>query len=128
MFSNKYNKHETYTQENMKDKVTYYHSIPYVLNEPNIQKESNAAIANAAHFFDGWINHTVLQDLGPKTNLISVHDSWQVPAKFIPNLQESTNKACNIIQDYCNTIPELKIFRQNGNIPIISKNIVKIDG
>lgn len=127
-FSNKYNKHETYTLENMKDNVSYYHTFPYVINEPNIQKESNAALANAAHFFDAWINHNVLQDLALKSHIISVHDSWQTPAKYIPNLQNSTNNAFTIIQEYCSTIPELKMFREYGNIPIISKNIVKIDG
>lgn len=127
-FSNRYNKHETYTLENMKDNITYYHSIPYVVNEPNIQKESNAALANAAHFFDGWINHKVLEDLTHKTHIIPVHDSWQMPAKFIPDLQNSTNTAFNLIQEYFSTIPELKIFRQYGNISITSKNIVKIDG
>lgn len=127
-FSNKYNKHETYSLENMKDNVTYYHTIPYVIDASNIQKESNAALANAAHFFDAWINHNVLQDLALNSHIISVHDSWQTPAKYIPNLQNSTNKAFTIIQEYCTTISELKMFREYGHIPITSKNIVKIDG
>lgn len=126
-FSNKYNTYENYPLKNMYENKIYYHSFPHVTAESNYVKESNAAIANAAHFLDAWVNQRAIQDLMDYTNIIPVHDSWHIHPKYMLILQNSVKASFQTMLEYVQTIPELKHFHQEKLITINSNNIIKID-
>lgn len=127
-FKNCYNKFDTYqlikNKDNQENKMTF----PYVTDEPDSRKESQAAIANFIHCLDAYAAHLIIDKMIQNNiKIYTIHDNFKVNPNHISFLQETVNEAYNEIQNYLKTIPELAIFHSKEPLKIVSKNLLKID-
>lgn len=125
-FTNIYNVSEFYAIKKKRDSKKSQISFFRLTEDVDYAQTAQSALANFIHGLDAFNCHNMIYTWPNNKNIGTNHDCFTISPNDATLASIKYKEGCIKIQNYVKTIPEIAKYHENGSIPIISNNMLKI--